>query len=56
MTDTVWRCEQLRFGQVYSSLIFDSQEEAEAFVDKVQQAVPDQIFRIEPVEAKQLWN
>jgi len=56
MTETVWKCEQLRFGQVYSSMLFNSLEEAEEFVGRMQNAVPDQFFRIEPVEAKQVWN
>jgi hypothetical protein len=56
MTETVWICEQLRAGEVYASMLFHSKEEAEAFVQKMQRAVPDQFFRIEPVEAKQVWN
>jgi hypothetical protein len=56
MTDTIWKCEQMRFGQVYTSMLFDSREEAEEFVDRMQNAAPDQFFRIEPVEAKQFWN
>ena len=56
MTETVWKCEQLRAGQVYASLLFNSLEEAEAFVDKMQNAAPDHFYRIEPIAAKQVWN
>ncbi len=56
MTETVWKCEQLRAGQVYSSMVFNSKEEAEAFADKMQSYVPDQFFRIEPILASQVWN
>jgi hypothetical protein len=43
-----------RVGTKQSS--FDTQEEAEAFVRKMQQAEPDQFFSIEAIEAKQIWN
>ena len=56
MQETVWKCEQLRAGRVYSSSLFNSKEEAERFADKMQHAVPDQIFRIEPILASQVWN
>ncbi|MHB1020928.1 MAG: hypothetical protein ACYC46_08865 [Acidobacteriaceae bacterium] len=56
MTDTMWKCEQLRAGKVYSSMLFDSKEEAEQFVNKMHQIAPDQFFRIEPILAKQVWN
>ena len=56
MTETVWKCEQLRAGKVYSSTVFNSKEEAEAFADKIQNYVPDQFFRIEPILASQVWN
>ena len=56
MTDTVWKCEQLRAGRVYASSVFSSKEEAERFVDKIKHAVPDQFFRIEPILASQVWN
>jgi len=56
MTETVWQCEAMRAGQLYSRFLFQTREEAEEFAAKMEQAQPDQMFRIEPVEAKQLWN
>ncbi len=56
MTDMLWRCDQLRAGQLYSRMMFDTQEEALAFAQKMQQAEPDQFFSVEAVEARQVWN
>ena len=35
---------------------FDTREEAERFARKMQQMEPDQVFAIEAIEAKQVWN
>ena len=56
MTETMWRCDQVRAGRLYNRMMFDTREEAEQFVQRMQQMEPDQIFSIEPVEAKQVWN
>jgi hypothetical protein len=56
MMETIWQCNQLRAGQLYSRLIFNTREEAVQFVQKMQQVEPDQMFSIEPVEARQIWN
>ena len=56
MTETMWRCDQVRAGQLYNRMMFDTREEAERFVQRMQQIEPDQIFSIEPVEAKHVWN
>jgi hypothetical protein len=56
MTDTMWRCDQVRAGQLYNRMMFDTREEAERFVQRMQQIEPDQMFSIEPVEARQVWN
>jgi len=56
MTDTMWRCDQVRAGQLYNRMMFDTREEAMAFAQKMQQAEPDQFFNIEAVEARQVWN
>ncbi len=56
MTQTLWRCDQMWAGQLYTSVMFETREEAEHFVRKMQQAEPDQIFRVEPVAAHQVWN
>jgi hypothetical protein len=54
----IWKCEQAWAGQLYNRMIFDSQKEAEAFVNRMQAAQPDQVFSfsIEAVVAKHVWN
>jgi hypothetical protein len=56
MTNTVWKFEQLRAGKVYSSAMFDTREEAELFAAQMRKTEPDLFFRIEPVEARLVWN
>ena len=56
MTETMWRCDQVRAGQLYNRMMFDTREEAERFARKMQQMEPDQVFAIEAIEAKQVWN
>ena len=56
MTETMWRCDQVRAGQLYNRMMFDTREEAEQFVQRMQQMEPDQVFSIEAVDAKQVWN
>jgi len=56
MTETMWRCDQVRAGQLYNRMMFDTREEAEHFARKMQQMEPDQMFSIEAIEAKQVWN
>jgi hypothetical protein len=56
MTETMWRCDQVRAGQLYNRMMFDTREEAEHFVRRMQQMEPDQMFSIEAIEAKQIWN
>ena len=56
MTETMWRCDQVRAGRLYNRMMFDTREEAERVVQRMQQMEPDQIFSIEPVEAKHVWN
>lgn len=56
MTQTVWQCEQLRAGQVYSKMVFNTREEAEQFVSKMSRVEPDIFWRLEPVEARLVWN
>lgn len=56
MTDTLWKCDQVRAGQLYNRMMFDSREEAERFVQRMQQMEPDQVFSIEAIEARQVWN
>ena len=56
MTETMWRCDQVRAGRLYNRMMFDTREEAENFVQRMQQMEPDQTFSIEAIEAKQVWN
>ena len=56
MTDTMWQCDQMRAGQLYHRMIFDTRAEAERFVRKMREAEPDQMFSIEAVDARQVWN
>jgi hypothetical protein len=56
MTETMWRCDQVRAGRLYNRMMFDTREEAEQFMQRMQQMEPDQVFSIEAVEAKQVWN
>ena len=56
MTNTLWKCEQLRAGQVYNKVMFDTQKEAEDFISKMQTMEPDLFWRMEPVQAKMVWN
>ena len=56
MHETIWRCDQVRAGQLYSRVVFDTQEEAERFARKMRAAEPDQMFSVEAVEARQVWN
>ena len=56
MTEMIWQCNQVRAGQLYNRLTFDTEQEALEFVQKMQQMEPDQMFSIEAVEARQIWN
>ena len=56
MGNTMWRCDQVRAGQLYSRVMFDTQEEALEFVQKMQRIEPDQMFSVEAIEARQVWN
>jgi len=56
MTNTVWKCEQLRAGKVYNKVMFATREEAEQFKTQMSKVEPDLFWRIEPVEARMVWN
>jgi hypothetical protein len=56
MTETMWRCDQVRAGRLYNRMMFDTREEAEQFAHRMQQMEPDQMFSIEAIEARQVWN
>lgn len=54
--DILWRCDALRAGRLYQRSLFATREEAEQFVEKMQQAEPDQMFNVEAIKASTVWN
>ena len=56
MTETIWRCDQVRAGQLYNRMIFDTKAEAQQFMQRMQQMEPDQMISIEAVAASLIWN
>lgn len=56
MTETMWKCDQLRAGQLYNRMMFDTQAEAESFMQRMRQMEPDQVFSIEAIDASRIWN
>ncbi len=56
MTETMWRCDQVRAGQLYNQMMFDTRAEAELFAQKMRQVEPDQVFSIEAIDASKIWN
>ncbi|HEX3940830.1 MAG TPA: hypothetical protein VHX11_05045 [Acidobacteriaceae bacterium] len=53
---TMWKCEQLRAGNVYAKFMFNTKEQAESFASEMTRVQPDIFFRIEPVETSAIWN
>jgi len=56
MTNTLLKCEQFRAGQITNQVVFDSEQQASDFVAQMQRMEPDIFWRIEPVDAKLVWN
>ena len=56
ITNTLWRCVQWRAGQMLSKVLFNSQKEAETFVAQMHRTEPDIFWRMEPVDARLVWN
>jgi hypothetical protein len=56
MTNTLWKCEQLRAGQITNQVVFDSENQARHFVREMRQVEPDIFWRIEAVDAQVVWN
>jgi hypothetical protein len=56
MTETMWRCDQVRAGRLYNRMMFDTREEAEQFMNRMRQMEPDQTISIEAIDARQVWN
>lgn len=55
-TDTIWKCEQIRAGEVLDKIMFDTKEEAENFLAQMRKNAPDLFWRIEPIALKMVWN
>ena len=56
MTETIWRCDQVRAGQLYNRMTFDTKAEAEEFMQRMQKMEPDHMISIEAIEASRIWN
>jgi hypothetical protein len=58
MTNTVWRCEQIRGGEITNRVVFDSEEQATRFVTRMRLMEPDinTLWRVERVETEVDWN
>jgi hypothetical protein len=56
MTETIWRCDQIRAGQLYNRMTFDTKAEAEEFMQRMQKMEPDQTISIVAIDARQIWN
>ena len=56
MNETMWLCDQVRAGQLYNRMTFDTREEAEQFMNRMRQMEPDQMISIEAIEARKVWN
>jgi hypothetical protein len=56
MTNTLWRCVQWRAGQILNKVLFNTKSEAENFCAQMHRAEPDIFWRVEPVEARLVWN
>ena len=56
MTSTLWRCEQVRAGQIYNKVMFNTRKEAETFVQQMTKVEPDMFWRLEAVPVAAVWN
>ncbi len=54
--ETLWRCDAVSGGRVYTSGLFASEAEAQQFAQQLQKAEPDQIFNVEAIKASAVWN
>jgi hypothetical protein len=56
MTNTLWKCEQFRAGQLTNKVVFDDEQQASQFVAHMRQMEPDVFWRMEPIDARLIWN
>jgi hypothetical protein len=57
MANTMWRCEQIRGTEITSRVVFDSEEQATAFVTRMRLVEPElnvtwRVERVEPEEGR----
>jgi hypothetical protein len=55
-SELLWQCDAMRAGKLYERRLFGSRVEAEAFVRKMRESEPDQMFNIESILASTVWN
>ena len=56
MPEMMWRYQQIRAGQIYHQIIFETRWEAERFAIRMDSVAPDMFSRIEEIEASKVWN
>jgi hypothetical protein len=56
MANTVWKCEQMRAGQITNQVVFETERQAREFVTEMRRVEPDLFGRVEAVEARGVWN
>ena len=56
MTETMWKCDQVRAGRLYNRMMFDTKEEAVQFAQRMQKMEPDHMISSEAIEAWRIWN
>ena len=55
--ETVWMCDQMRAGQLYTRKIFDTLEEAQQFpAAHAAKRSRMQMFNVQSIAARQVWN
>ena len=56
MTQIIWKCEQWVGGKMLEQNVFESEEQAQAFAQKLSGVAPDLMLRIEPMPIQHVWN
>ena len=54
--DVMWRCRVLRAGQLYSTSLFATKDEADEFARKLGETEPEKMFNVEAIKAASVWN
>ena len=48
MTETMWKCDQVRAGRLYNRMMFDTKEEAVKFAQRMTVDLRDEIVDLRP--------